>query len=172
MKTVVIIIFSLLAISLSSRSQENDNWLVKKIKGADSVLLTSHTATAGVRIIDDSTGQDLPLPKLTTAGRPNYNIIKEQRLITGLQLDTLIKILDRPFEDRTVEMGKCYIPHHAIFLIKNGKTSYIDICFGCRGYDTSNDLSKLYAFDRRKWIELEDFFRRLGIDYELPLQSE
>jgi len=172
MKIFSIIVSFVFAISLSSLSQENDNWLAKKIKGADTVLLTSHNATAGVRIISDSTGNDLQLPKLTIAGRPNYSITKEQQIISGAQLDTLVKILDRPFEDKTVEMGKCFIPHHAIFLIKNGKTSYIDICFGCRGYDSSKDLNKLNAFDKRKWTELEDFFRRLGFKYDLPLQSE
>jgi hypothetical protein len=128
MKQLLIITVSFLTISLSALSQDKDDWLIKKIKAADTVLLVSHEVTAGVAIVD-STGKHFPLPKLTIAGKPNYDIIKKQQIITGLQLDTLIKILDRPFQDTKIEVGKCFMPHHAIFLIKNGKTSYIDICF-------------------------------------------
>jgi hypothetical protein len=167
MKHLSIITVSILTISLSAFSQDKDDWLVKKIKSADTILLVSHEVTAGVTIVDDSTGKQLPLPKLTIAGKPNYQIIKEQQVITGLQLDTLIKILDRPFQDTKVEVGKCFMPHHAILLIKKSKTSYIDICFGCRRFDTSKDLKQLYEFDNRKWTELENLFLRLGFKYEL-----
>jgi hypothetical protein len=59
------------------------------------------------------------------------------------------------------------MPHHAVFLIKNGNTSYVDICFGCHRFETSKDMQRLYAFDNRKWIELEEFFMKLGFRYQL-----
>lgn len=64
------------------------------------------------------------------------------------------------------------MPHHAIFFIKNGTASYIDICFSCRGFDTSKDLRRLYAFDIRKWTELRNFFLRFGIKYELTSSAD
>jgi len=167
MKQFFLSITLILTICLSASSQDNNDWLIKKIKSADTVLLVSHEVTAGVTIVDDSTGKQLPLPKLTIANKPNYSIIKERQIITDLQLDTLIEILARPFKDHKIEEGKCFMPHHAIFLISNGKTSYFDICFGCHRFDTSKDLSKIYAFDNRKWTELENFFLKLGFKYEL-----
>lgn len=167
MKHLLLLTTLILTISLSSISQDINNWLVKKIKSADSVLLVSHKVTAGVSIVDDITGKQLTLPKLTISNKPNYGIIQERQLILESQLDTLIKILVRPFNDDRIEIGNCFIPHHAIFLIKKGKTSYIDICFGCRRFDTSKDLSRIDAFDNEKWTALENFFLGLGFKYEL-----
>jgi hypothetical protein len=167
MKHLLLSTTLILTISLSSLSQDNNNWLVRKIKSADTVLLVSHKVTAGVSIVDDITGKQLPLPKLTIANKPNYNIIKERQIIFESQLDTLIKILGRSFNDDRIEVVKCFMPHHAIFLIKNGKASYIDICFGCRRFDTSKDLRRIDAFDNEKWTSLENFFLRLGFKYEL-----
>ena len=167
MKQLLLSITLILTICLSALSQDNNDWLIKKIKSADTVLLVSHEITAGVAIVDDSTGKQIPLPKLTIAGKPNYAIIKERQIITDSQLDTLINILTRPFQDHKIEGAKCFMPHHAIFLIKKNKTSYFDICFGCYQFDTSKDLSKIYAFDNRKWAELHDFFLKLGFKYEL-----
>lgn len=165
MKQLSIIVFFTLTITATASAQQT-NWLNAKMKSADTILLVSHEVTAGVGL-EDSLGNRVPLPKLVVKGHPNTAIIKEQQIITGAELDTLIKILERPFADRTIEMGQCFMPHHAIFLIKSGKTSYIDICFGCHGFDTSKDLQKLYAFDKRKWTELYDYFVRLGFKYEL-----
>ncbi len=131
MKHPLIIIVSILTISLSAYSQENYDWLVKKIKAADTVILISHEATAGVVIVDDSAGKRLPLPKLTIAGKPYYDIIKERQIVTSLQLDTLIRILARSFQDTKIGVGKCFTPHHAIVLIKSERASYIEICFSC-----------------------------------------
>ena len=165
MKTYPILFCLLLSLSFSAFSQEK-NWLRTKMKNADTVLLVSHEATAGVTIMD-SAGNSTPPPTLLAAGQPNYKIIKEQQIITGAQIDSLVKILDRPFQDQIVETGKCFIPHHALFILKKGKVSYIEICFACKWYETSRDMNMIYAFDRRKWMELENYLRQLGLTYEL-----
>jgi|SRR5580658_5450588 hypothetical protein len=108
-------------------SQENESWLSLKFKNADSVLLVSHDDTQGVAIVDDA-GNRIPLPELIIDGKPNYEIIKERQIIMDGQLDTLIKILNRPLKTGKIEIGKCFMPHHTIFLFKNGKLSYIDVC--------------------------------------------
>ena len=140
------------------------------MQDADTVLLDSHEVTAGVGIVD-SLGNLIPLQKLVVSGRPYVGIIKEQQIITGAQLDSFIKILARPFADRLIETGKYFMPNHAVFLIKNGITSYIDICFGCRDFDTSKDLQRLYAFDNRKWVELESYFVKIGFKYVIQFQN-
>jgi hypothetical protein len=164
-RLLTIISFLILTLPLTAFAQK-DNWLRTKLKNADTVLLVSHEVTAGI-VIRDSAGKHIPLPKLLSGGKPNYLIFKEQRLISGAQLDTFIRIFARPFRSRTIEMAKCFMPHHAVLIIKNGKTSYVDICFGCQRFETSNDMQQLYAFDNRKWTELYDFFVKLGFKYEL-----
>lgn len=168
MKQYSVIFFFILLFPLTAFTQKGD-WLRVKMKNADSVVLVSHEVTAGVVIVD-SAGNHFPLPKLIIGGRPNYAIVKEKQIVNGGKLDTLIRILARPFLSRTIETAKCFMPHHAVFIIKNGRTSYIDICFGCLGFETSKDLRRLYAFDLRKWEELEDFFVKLGFTYRFPDQ--
>jgi hypothetical protein len=165
MRLFIIIWIFTLTLPLTAFAQK-DNWLSVKMKNADTVLLVSHEVTAGVQI-EDSLGNRMSLPKLIVNGRPNNAIIKEQQIITGAQLDTFTKILVRPFADRTIETGKCFMPHHAVFIIKKSQISYLDICFGCRGFNTSKDLRQLYAFDNRKWTELERYFVKLGFKYKL-----
>ena len=65
--------------------------------------------------------------------------------MTGTQLDTLIKILSRPFEDREIEVAKCFMPSSCNIYNQNGVTSYFDICFECHQFDTSEDLKGIYA---------------------------
>src|SRR5579863_5814126 len=147
-------------------SQKNESWLSLKFKNADSVLLVSHEDTKGVTIVDDA-GNRIPLPELMIKGKPNYKIITERQIISGKQLDRLIQILNSPDTSRVIEESKCYMPHHTIFLFKNGKLSYIDICFSCRRFETSDDLYRISKFDDRKWDELEKLFERFGFKYKL-----
>jgi len=165
MRLFTIISLFILTLPQAAFSQK-DTWLRTKLKNADTVLLVSHEVTEGI-VLKDSAGGCIPLPKLLVGGKPNYSIIKEKRVLSGTQLDTFIKIFARPFQSRTIEMAKCYMPHHAIFIIKDGKTSYVDICFGCQRFETSKDMEQLYAFDNRKWRELEECFVNLGFTYQL-----
>jgi len=165
MRLLTIISIFILALPLTAFTQK-DTWLRAKLENADTVLLVSHEVTAGIAIVD-STGKHIPLPKLLIGGKPNYSIIKEQQVLSGAQLDTFIRIFARPFQSRSIEMANCFIPHHAVFVIKNGKTSYVDICFGCQRFEASKDMQQLYDFDNRKWTELKDFFVKLGFRYQL-----
>jgi hypothetical protein len=150
-------------------SQNNESWLSLKFKNADSVLLVSHEDTEGITIVDDA-GNRIPLPKLIIKGRPNYKIIKERQIVSGKQLDELIQILDRPIKSG-FDGGKCFIPHQSIFLFKNGRLSYIEVCFLCGRLETSDDLKKIDHFDERQWEELGKLFTRLGFKYKLEYSS-
>jgi hypothetical protein len=168
MKSLFPILFILLA-PFFCVSQNNEGWLRLKFKNADSVLLVSHEDTEGVVIVDDA-GNRSPPPRLIIKGKPNSEIIKERQIVCGKQLDELIQIINRPIKSGSW-VGKCYMPHHTIFLFKNGELSYIDVCFSCRKFETSRDLKKIYQFDDRKWDELEKLFARLGFKYELEFSS-
>ncbi|MBK7375591.1 MAG: hypothetical protein IPJ02_08555 [Chitinophagaceae bacterium] len=83
----------------------------------------------------------------------------------GSDLDTLITILIKPAAEENKTMC-VFDPHHTIFLIKNGITSYIDFCFTCMQFESSNDLGSLVFFDEDKWFALERFFKQMGVRYE------
>ncbi len=161
-----------LIVPLFGFSQIKEIKLRSKFMGADSVVLVSHDDTQGVAIVD-SLGNNIPLPKLIIGAKPNYAIIKERKVLNSKQIDTLIRILARPFSDKRIETYKCYMPHHSIFIFKNGKISFIDLCFWCHGFETSSDLNKFfYAFDNQKWEELESFFKQFEFKYKLDSFEE
>src|SRR5438477_7673549 len=100
-----IIFFCLFYWAYPIYSQGHNHLLKAKLIQADSVIIVSHEATAGIMIIDDSTGKAIPLPELIIHGRPNEKIITERKRITGKDLGRLIKILDRPFLDRIIKVA-------------------------------------------------------------------
>jgi hypothetical protein len=163
-------ILSVLVITGPLRSQpRNEKWLVSEFKNADSILLISHEPTMGSTddFVDSSSGKSIDLPKLIIKCKLNRQIIKEEKVIHGSEIDTLLKILIRPEEDSIIYQGGCFRPRQSIILLKNHKTSYIDICFHCGSYEVSKDLNEIPEFDNQRWDELEAYFRRNGLTYEL-----
>ncbi len=167
MKRLLILIFILLINNFIAFSQRGELLLKARLKAADTVLLISHKTTEGVTVVDDKTGKVLPTEKLIINDRPNKKIIQEQRIISAKEIDSLSEILAMPNKSSKIEMAMCYIPHHSILIIKNGKTSFIDICFTCQRFNVSKDLRKLNEFDNFKWTQLRNFFTDLGFKYEL-----
>ncbi|WP_018341434.1 hypothetical protein [Cytophaga aurantiaca] len=165
-----LIVICALAISSSALSQDNSNWLVKKIKAADTVLLISHKATAG-EYYKDSTGKISPPPELIIANKLNGSIVIESKVLAGVERQTLSRILTQPLQSKNTAMANCFIPHHAILLIKDGKISYIDVCFRCHRFKESKDLENIEDFDNHKWNELKSFFVELGFEYELGVSK-
>ena len=56
-ETALTILISTLTIPSSAHSQDKGDWLVEKLRTADTVILVSHAITAGVKIVDTSTGK-------------------------------------------------------------------------------------------------------------------
>jgi hypothetical protein len=166
LKTIITIsAFLTLTINLFGQSLKQ----LDKFLKSDSIVIVSHEATDGVMIVNDSTGKRVKPPQLLISDKLNDMIVKERKKLDSLNTGKLIKILKEPFEDKTIEEGNCFIPHHAILFYKKGKLSYIDICFGCRGFITSKDLEFIDGFDKKKWRQMEAFLKSLGITYEMPL---
>lgn len=166
MKRLLIFLVVTCSLTISYSQSDLKNGVKHKLLSADSILITSHEPTAGIGLVD-SLGNNIPLPKLLKHNKPNYQIIKECKFLKKPSIDSLVNILNRPFKDRIISVGACYIPRQTIFIFKGNRISYVDICFHCRNFETSKDLSNLYPFDNRKWAELEEFFIRQGIVYEL-----
>lgn len=159
-KYLTIIFF--LAISSTFGQSVSKHWLANKLKRADTILLVSHGLVEGsTDDYVDINGKTIPFPKLIINNKPNNSVIKNRVVLKGKKVDTLAKILERTFKDSITNQA-CILTHHTIFLIKGGKTSYINLSFECRSFETSKDMKFIEQFDDRRWSELESFFRQLG----------
>lgn len=107
-------------------------------------------------------------PEIITGDKINHKIIKEQKVITGNDINILISILSVPKKEGDSYGASCFDPHHAIFIIRKDKISYIDLCFHCTGAATSEDLTDIRPLGDSKFVQLLAFFRRLKLDYKLP----
>ena len=166
MKFTCSLVLAFLINLISINAQNGYDSLQSKLLNADSVLIVSHKATAGEAMIDENE-KIHPPAKLIVKNKLNQAIVHEKLKITHPALQNLIEILIRPFEDSVIEMGNCYIPHHTIVIYKNEKISSIEICFSCMRYYASKDLQFNENFDKRKWNELNTFFKKQGLEYEL-----
>jgi hypothetical protein len=172
MKHLSLILFFLMGLTGFLFSQEYAYKIEKKLREADSVVFVSHAATWGIAIVDEKTGKRTAPPKLIIKGKINESIIRERLVVKSSALDSLITVLARPFADSIIQEGNCYMPHHTLLLFKRGHLSYIEICFGCRRFSTSRDLSFFDFFDKRKWRELQEFLFERKFNYELTLDTE
>jgi len=172
MRYFKLISFLFIIVSLQASGQKSLDFLKTQILTADSVIIVSHEATAGISLVDEKTGKELPLPKLLVNGRLNETIIHEKKVLKDTAIQRLSSIITRPFQDSVIERGMCFIPHHAIVIFKKRKASFVDICFGCRGIETSKDIKMTSLdIDNRKWEELRDFFIQHGMKYELEFEE-
>jgi hypothetical protein len=98
-------------------------------------------------------------------GRLNPALVRQQKVLAGPLLDSLVVILTTTIEYDRVETSLCFDPHQAIVWSKNGMLSYIDCCFHCLRYSASANLIQLQGgnFGYRKWAMLQAFFRRQGM---------
>ena len=151
-----------------SIGQQRLNILESALNDAGSVIIVSHESTTGISLPDEQTGKRMPIPKLFKNGKLNYEIIHEKRNLSQPLIQKLAVVISRPFQDTVIEKGMCFEPHHAVIYYRNGKASYIDMCFGCRGIEVSKNL-KITAndFDNQKWDDLVSFFRMQNMTYEL-----
>ena len=107
-------------------------------------------------------------------GKPNKRIIREETFLNEITKKELLEIISKQKRD-TFEGAFCFNPHHTIFIFSQEKWSYIDICFGCNNYSFSNDLNidkKDFLATLEDWKTLENFFRKLNLNYLLPKQRQ
>jgi hypothetical protein len=176
----------LLALTLtfsSAFSQDTRFWLGAALVHADTVWLISHKDIRGLQSakvvqskgagsVQRVTGAQLDsmakLPvedQLLLNGRLNPSLINTQKPLPRPYLDSLAMILTAIIEFDHVDPPLCFDPHNAIVWSKDGKLSYIDLCFHCHMYSASSDLTQLRGknFGARKWAALEKFFTQQGL---------
>jgi hypothetical protein len=157
--------FTLLLISLVASLRvdaQTYEWLKPKLANADTIVLASHEDFGSMI---DKAGNSVAVPEWVVSGHPNYKALLKHKVLTPVERTELSRILLRPFRDKKITTMQCCQPHNILFIVRSGHTSYLDICFDCLCLDSSQDLSRLYVFDNRKWSELDKFFIKMGLEY-------
>jgi hypothetical protein len=134
---------------------------------ADSVLLTSHIGLEANELLGKKAGNPKVLLPLLVKNKINQEIIIESKIIKEKTLDSLVNILTKK---QTPYSGpaKCgFDPHQTIFIIYQGKISYIDLCFTCLSFSVSKDLKELNEIGDAEWQELKKYFRLQGFRYRI-----
>jgi hypothetical protein len=153
---------------LSASGQKDLADLKAKLLAADSVILVGHETLSHEIWIDVNTGQRVPNPTLIEKGEINYKIVRQKIVLKDSAIRRLSKILAKPNTDRLVAIGLGFSPHHAVFIFKNGKFSFVHICFTCGTIETSEDIEiDSSDFNNRKWDELKAFFLQHGMKYKM-----
>jgi len=133
-----------------------------KFRNADTVLLTGHLGR-----MDTGSNQQETNPPITINGKLNDAIITTRYILKKTEADSLLtNMLDTTM---AYVPRKCeFNPHHAIILIKGKAISYINLCFDCQEFETSEDLKWLNKFDFKDWKKLESFYIKQKIRYYPP----
>ena len=157
--------FVLIFLSISLFAQKNGDTLAMRFQKADSLQIISHE---NLTIIDTSLGAINRLIVINNI--PNEKIIKERITLSETSKKNLIDLFQYHKNINGQKDIKCFEPHHSVLIFKNGKCSYIDICFQCENYSISKDLTVTRNFlnTAEDWKKLEDFFRNKNIHYEMP----
>ncbi len=170
-KKILIIYFVLN--SLLSFSQNANESLIEFIKNSEKIILTSHEDFE--LFINKPGKSDSKIRPLLKNGKPNKKIITEQVQLDSKGKKELIEIISRQKNDSIWDGAYCFWPHHTIFLYKEKKWSYIDLCFGCDHYSYSKDLKinkEEFLITYEDWRKLETFFRKQNLNYEMPKKRE
>ena len=91
-------------------------------------------------------------------------MIKEEIDLTRQQSNSLFALLKTNMCE--IDEGAiCYYPRHAILFYdsKGQPFSYIEICFECTNYRTSDKLPLDFCYEKSQAIK--DFFQSAGIKY-------
>jgi hypothetical protein len=160
-----ILILSLLLTTYFIAAGQNISSLKSLIQCADTVLLVSHKQTNGVIIVKEEAGEKSEPDKVVMHDRPNFDIIIKSQKLPDTLKQKLIEILTQPNSDTTIETCNCFIPFHSILLIKNGKTSFVDICFECNTFiiQLRNKQTAPIYLDKKTMSRLSKFFEDNGI---------
>ncbi|MEN5307738.1 hypothetical protein ABE425_09505 [Chryseobacterium cucumeris] len=85
-----------------------------------------------------------------------------QELLDIIKGQKIVKTWDGAF---------CFEPHNTLFIYKDNQWKNIELCFGCKQYNHSKELPvnrEEFLRSYQDWINLENFFRKQGAQWEAP----
>lgn len=154
-------------------SQNANKSLIEFIKKSEKIILTSHE---DFELTFRKPGESkTKIRALLKNGKPNKKIIKERIKLDLKSKEELIQIISEQKKDSIWDGAFCFLPHHTIFIYKEKKWSYIDLCFGCDHYSYSKDLEineDDFLVTYEDWRKLETFFRKQNLNYEMPKRKK
>jgi hypothetical protein len=162
-----IILFALLIKSQIGVCQDHNNALLNKFIFADSVVLVSHMSLNGIdrTIVLSSAENESYLVKRDSI---NASLIKQRHSLKNISdVKFLWFTLTRENHDSIIEEISCFDPHHTVLIFKERMISFIDICFECRHFVTSKDITLSDQLSKETWEILERFFRKKGMTFQL-----
>ena len=165
MKYSFYIVLVVLLFPFAAKAQDSTAILQEKFFGADSIHIVSHEERLQ---INNKTGE-MTYKDFIVDGRPNYAIVKETVKLNKELSEQLYKILTAG-KDKEYDTPYCFNPHHAILIYKDSVCSVIGFCFECmHWYVVGYHRFDVPVFHNEEvWSALCDFFRRQGIQYEMP----
>jgi len=166
-KTIFLIAIFLIFVGCNSYGQSTAESLQKKFRKADSIVLVSHLLTC-VPDRNENTDEFIKPLRLVTNNKVNNKIINGRYVLSSTDIDTLAKLLTEPYTLMEIEDIECFLPHHGILIYFGNKSSYFDICFGCRHFISSKDFKVSDVLMDATWVSLELFFINRGLTYRMP----
>jgi hypothetical protein len=158
MKAVFILSIFLAGITGITHGQGRKTW-TNVLLSADSVFLISHVITLeGPKQPPPKMDDSVPTvftPHLLINGSLNNSVVVKKHILMQQERRQLAGILNSRFDKISI-IKDCYEPHHSVIIVKNGKTSYMDICFQCLGYRFTADLEDIVT--RFEWTRLRKYF--------------
>jgi len=167
------ILFLSLFYCFSSYGQDADKATSQLMQTADSVVLISHIVTKEHALKDEglANGQNVPKehPPFLINNQINPFIIKERAKLAKAEVHELGRLFRLPVKKSNIGyLSLCFAPRNSILIYKEGRLSYIDLCFTCRGIATSEDLElNEHYFNESKWVKLRNYFQTKGIRFGL-----
>lgn len=141
------------------------------IRQADSIIAFSHWDA--VFMIGENGAEDRAIPTFLPGDYLNPEMITERKKIAKdrfLTLSVRFNNVIRVKKGGSVvidELG-CYMPHHTLYIYKDGKRSWIDMCFTCGGYTSSGDLDYSdFSLNHNYTEPFITFFKAEGFQYWL-----
>ena len=144
-------------LTFCQHSSERIEKLKLKLADSDSIILVSY----------DDVNNSNEISPILDNGKLNLSSVHEKKVIDHKSLNKLLDILSAPFK-QAEDAASCFMPHHAIILVRRNVYSSVEICFQCRQIRTSPDVELTnYDLDRNKWRQLKLYFKKAGFKYEL-----
>ena len=148
--------------SVNSFAQTSQSNLRSFLINADSVIISNHKSLVVAEKpigVPAEKGEDI-----VANGKPNYAIILKSYKLDQISIDSLATILTKEVDGNSNQMA-CFDPHHTVYIFKNGKLSYLDICLSCHRFSRSKDIETAdHQLTDETWLELESFFANRGIE--------
>jgi hypothetical protein len=151
--------------SLLLSGQSSIDSLVYKMSNSDSIVVVSHE---DLRVYGKPGESDI-IRKIIEDGKPNQAIIREKLNLDKATRDSLIFLVKSQKYDPIFGPAFCFDPHHTIYIYRNGSFSYLDVCFGCNTFATSDDIyvDDLLFHSYEIWKVLKNFLKRKGFIYKM-----